>query len=343
MTRFNLKLILVIVLSYCMYYGVFGYDHSYEAGYDINGNLLAVSSVPGDGRFPMLDRLYKGTSKYLRISSSTVDWSDILLMIFVYDSPETNKLIEAHLKTWLRHVGKGADIVFITDAVDTRKFEEILPAKDDIEATLHVYRSPAKDDGKHLKFKVIDGLRYAGQIEFLHPKKYFFKVDSDTYVIPQNMLTYLNEIHKQTYPRPVQIGWASCSPVTFCYSAGPIYGFNNAGLNLANLYFKHHPAVVAEKHPHPTTGSNFMTHEDYMVSYAFKEATKVPILHNRLMLQRKFEDIGPGLPLTKRVAISYHPIKDPGLFYQYEGYFYREDGSMRTYDEVYDIYNKVKK
>jgi len=138
-------------------------------------------------------------------------------------------------------------------------------------------------------------------------------------------------------------GWASCSPVTFCYSAGPIYGFNNAGLNLANLYFKHHPAVVAEKHPHPTTGSNFMTHEDYMVSYAFKEATKVPILHNRLMLQRKFEDIGPGLPLTKRVAISYHPIKDPGLFYQYEGYFYREDGSMRTYDEVYDIYTKVKK
>jgi len=333
MTLLIFRLIFILAIS------CFSVCHVFAA-IDVSGGkeILAVSSVIGDGRFPMYDTVYQQN----KIPASSISWKDIVFMIFIYDDPATNKLIQAHLNTWITHVGKGADIVFISDSDDTRAINEIIPASDKVDATLHVYKSPARNDGKHLKFKVIDGLRYVERVEFFFKKKFYFKMDADTYVIPENMLKHLNEVHKQTFPLPVHIGWASCAPQTFCYSAGPIYGFNNFALKAVNRYFRRDPKVVSEMHPHPTTGSNLMEHEDYMISYVYNKATKLPIVHCRLMHQKVFNDIGAGLPSTKLVAMSYHPLKDPALFYEYEELFYRSDGSIKTFDELDTIYLRKK-
>jgi len=140
-------------------------------------------------------------------------------MIFICDKSSENNLIQAHFKTWLMHVGKGADIVYITDIDDARTLHEILPDEGNVNATCHIYKSPAQKEGKFLRFKVIDGFQHVLAKKFNSTKKYFFKMDSDTYLMPDNLLAYVNDLHEMTYPKPVLFSNTRCER-WFCFGDG---------------------------------------------------------------------------------------------------------------------------
>ena len=136
----------------------------------------AVSSIEGDGRFPPMETFYGNHGSENSKLLPNVQWSDVVLMIFMYNDEKIDKLIEGHFETWLRRVGEGADIVFITDSDDVRSDNSILPLAKSITATSHVYRSSAANEGKHLRYKVIDAFRYVG--ETFKDKKFFLKLDT---------------------------------------------------------------------------------------------------------------------------------------------------------------------
>merc|ERR1712051_825579 len=96
-------------------------------------------------------------------------------------------------------------------------------------------------------------------------KKYFMKMDSDSFMIAENLLAYLNDLEQKTHGKPVYFGHAVCRGTKTCYGAGSGYGFNKQGLKAVNEYFKQNPGIVNEKDYH-------MIHEDYMVGNAYYRA-----------------------------------------------------------------------
>ena len=91
-----------------------------------------------------------------------------------------DKLIRMSFTTWIKQLGPGVHIVFITDSTDKRSRKEIFAGFDKTsDATVRLFRTPAKKEGYRLRFKVIDSLRilsdyYGGDLEA--EKKYFIKI-----------------------------------------------------------------------------------------------------------------------------------------------------------------------
>jgi len=302
----------------------------------------AVSSIDGDGRFVPMETFYNinGSENYKMLPN--VKWSDVVLMIFMYDNSKIDDLISAAYETWLKRLGAGVDVVFVTDGTDQRSDDSILPLSNSIEANSHVYRSPVKNEGKHLRHKVIDSFRHVG--ETFKDKKFFLKLDTDTFVVAGNLLEYLNELYYKSYPKPVYFGYAVCPYFVdkcdsllqcMCYGAGSGYGFNAAGFQAVNSYFAENPDIVTEQHKHPRYDRNLIVHEDYMMGVAYARATDgFPLVHNRLMFPYPFDRYGPGFLATKRNAVSYHKVMTKQDFITHDRIFHHDDGSSRSFDEI---------
>jgi len=332
------KVMLLLCFSHLIFYFLDKYHirRLHYGVYDING----LSSIKKEKGLPMLATVYGDISnstdwtimyKIMDPSNYDIGWSSIVFIMNIYDSLETNELLVAHFDTWLRHVGEGLDIVFIVDADDTRSFDEILPYANKTNATCHVYKSPAKKEGKRLRYKVIDGFRYVGDKKFGSSKKYFFKMDTDTFVVPHYLLAYLNDLHEKTYPKPVQVGWGNHCQKFLCYADGSFYGFNDIGFAAVNQYFMEHPDLEKIRN---FPGFNLLdpkimeifkrlaTHEDFLVSYAYREATKIPMIHNNFI---RTHDLG----ISKEKGLSFHRVKDPSHFHEYEKRFYFYNGTLK--------------
>lgn len=302
----------------------------------------AVSSIEKDGRFAAMETFYSIDSNENSKLLPEVKWSDIVFIIFMHDNEKIDELISAHYETWLKRLGKGADVVYVTDGSDKRSKETILPLARTIEASSHVYKSLAVNEGKHLRFKVIDAFRYVG--ESFKEKKFFLKLDTDTFVVAKNLFDYLNELYYKSYPKPVYFGYAVCPHFVnscnnlvqcMCYGAGSGYGFNAAGFKAVNDYFTSNPEILTEEHKHPRYDRNLLAHEDYMIGVAFSRATNgYPIVHCRLMFPYPFERYGPGFQLTKQTAVSYHKVTTKQDFITHDYIFHREDGTSRSFEEI---------
>lgn len=255
-----------------------------------------------------------------------VNWSNIVIIIFIHNSPEIDNIIRAHFDTWLKHVEEGVDVFYVTDADDSRSFDEILPGAASTKANLHVYKSPAEKDRNFLRFKMIDGFRHVGE-QKLDSKKYFIKLDSDTYFIPENLLAYLNDLHGRTYPAPIHFGFQNCS--CGCYTEGAFYAFNDVGFTSINQYFNDHPEISKVELLNVRDDAKlwkFMHHEDFLVSYVYRHATKFPMISNPLIHSHDNEH-----PFQKRYGIAYHKVKQYSRYMEYENFFYFEDGTKRPW------------
>merc|ERR1711862_307623 len=119
-------------------------------------------------------------------------------------------------------------------------------------------------------------------------KRYFIKIDTDTFPIPENLLSYVNKVDFSTRNKPVLFGKGVCSPQNMCYGAGALYGINKLAL-----------------------------HEDYMVSYAYRQATGYPIISNHNIFNYHIAREGTGS--ENHPPICYHKAKTvEGLYEYYE-------------------------
>ena len=73
-----------------------------------------------------------------------------------------------------------------------------------------------------------------------------------------------------------------------------------------------------------------------MMGVAYSRSTGgFPIVHNRLMFPFPFDRFGPGFSGTKRTGISYHKVTTKEDFLTHDRIFHHEDGSGRSYDDIY--------
>lgn len=285
-----------------------------------------------------VSNIYK-RQKFMRDSRNfQLDWSNIVILMIMHESPEVDSLIRGHFETWLKHTGEGLDIVFITDESDSRSPEEIIPNASSFLGKTHVYKSPAEFDDKHIRFKVIDSFRATNEIfKNRGEKRYFIKIDTDTFPIPENLLSYVNKVDFSTRNKPVLFGKGVCSPQNMCYGAGALYGMNKLALHEVNRYFSQNPKIHLETTHVVGKGRNLMVHEDYMVSYAYRQATGYPIISNHNIFNYHIAREGTGS--ENHPPICYHKAKTvEGLYEYYELLYDPSTRKLRKLSDVDDLW-----
>jgi len=295
-----------------------------------------LANEPGDGRCSDASVFYNALTKTEdRSDVNALDWSNFVIIMLIHDSAEVDKLIDAHFSTWMKRVNGWLDLVFVTDVDDKRTSLEVLPRCKEVTINCHLYKSSAQDDGKHIRYKVIDSLKYVeNAFKDNTEKKYFLKMDTDTFIIPDTLLDYTRKLHSETSNNPLQFGWGCCYTKELCYAAGSFYGFNKVGLEALNSFMsKNQESMFKEVHaPFRFQHKNLIEHEDFMMSLAYRRATNIPVVSNRRMFPHLIERSGLGT--IDKPPISYHKIKDPKLFVVYDALFYGEDGNLRPYEET---------
>ena len=201
----------------------------------INGKLRSVALNQNDKPLPKIvllgsppmKRAYKDANSSNNIHqdvSNNIDWSNVVIIIPTYNDKNNNELVQSSYSTWMRHIGDRSDVILVTDSDDVRTNEEILPSQDDmnnIQANIHVYRSDAKNEGRRTRYKVIDAFNHALSLfEDDERKQIFLKIDTDSYVIPENIIDAIGNIQKGTYPLPAEFGRGLCLTPDTCYSHG---------------------------------------------------------------------------------------------------------------------------
>jgi len=293
-----------------------------------------VANEPGDNRCTDMQAFYNRLPKR-NVATKSVDWSNFVIIMLIHNDEEVDKLLDAHFNTWMKHVNGPLDIVFVSDVDDKRSYEQILPRCKEVTINCHLYKSAAKDDGKHIRYKVLDSLRYAeNAFKYKTEKQYYLKMDTDTFIIPQTLLDYTNSLHSQTIENPLHYGWGCCYTKDLCYTAGSFYGFNRLGLEAVNRYMSQNEESFLKEVHHPIRfeSKNLMDHEDFMISLSYRRATNIPMVNNRRMFPHLIERAGLGT--EEKPPISYHKIKDAKLFSMYDALFYDEDGHLRLYEDT---------
>lgn len=275
---------------------------------------------------------FRDEKGYKFIEPETIGWSNVVFYMIIHNDPSVDVLINAHFTTWLKHIG-DADLVFVTDLDDPRTLEQIVPdSSDEVDAKLHLYKSPAVNEGKHIRFKVMDAIRHVTETYANDDtKKYFFKMDADTYVLGPNLLEYVQKLHNEAYGLPIHFGKLMCGHRHMCHSGGAFYGMNKVGLAATNKFFKENPEIYKKEEivyrEHLGRSFNLMAHEDFMVSYAFKMANKVPAIMQMEIFQSALHIEGIGT--IEDPPITYHLLKTPIVYLTHEAFFYNGHGELR--------------
>lgn len=261
------------------------------------------------------------------MSEEKLSWRNMVFVILTYNDPNANMLIRAQFDTWIQRVGEGADIFVVTDHDDERMYEEIIPSSTQIKANVHLYKSKAPKEGKKARSKVIDAFYHVYETFISdEEKKFFVKIDPDTYVIAERYIEHLSEINQITSPLPVDIGSCLCNtPV--CYSIGGLYGYSRKGLELILDYILKHLEIFNEvMGPNciNNCSENSMEHEDFFTSYVFWKATGYPVTCSNEISVRFSK---PSLKVQNIASI--HPLKSFEDFYALEKIFYDENDHAR--------------
>lgn len=281
-----------------------------------------------------------------RLRKEDVAWSNVVIMILIMESEKTDALIQAHFDTWLKHAGEGLDVVLVTDVDDGRLKEEIFPNEMEVKPKVHLYRSATMKEGKHARYKVLDGLRYTMELfEDRKDKKYFFKMDPDAVLNSRNLLLFLSKLNMVVEDLlPVYFGFAMChDQVTkICHGAGAIYGMNRIALHAVNTYVKEHVGFFESLEETET-----LMHEDFMIAYVVKHATGMPVINcgsfysespwKYYAQSKRNNKLWVTWPLSN-TPISFHHIRDPKEHRLFECYFYDKDNVHRDimpYEHVF--------
>lgn len=257
--------------------------------------------------------------------ASKIGWSDVVIVMLIYDRYSVNELIQANFGTWMKRTGAGLDIVFVTDANDGRTANEILPNAGNIEANVHICRSKKMQDGKRARAKVMDALFYVYDKFKDSDKKMFLKLDPDAYIRSERLLQAMNKVYAIAGDKPVDFGYALCQTES-CYSEGGLYGMSKEGLRLSLECIQTHPNLFTDFIPSIVDGSkNLLGHEDYFTSYVFWKATQYPVMH--------LSDISVNFVTKQRTSnspVSIHPVKSAKDYYVLDMVYYDDKGFPRN-------------
>lgn len=299
------------------------------------GNGFLYLDGPGfDNIYPVEKRIAGD------LPSEKLTWDNVVIIMMTFNDKEESKLIQKHFDVWISRMPKGLDVLFVTDSDDERTYDEVLPDSNNVDPTIHLYRSPQTNEGAQARSKTIDSLSHAYELFKDSNKEMFLKIDPDTFIIPENLLNRMVTLHEKTYPQPVDFGRVDCARERNCYSLGASYGLNKNGLKAILEYIENDPQIFDREFIEgKIVVKNRMLDEDFFTSYVFQRATGYPTIHisgvSIRLFSRDYIIRGPREEEWDETEnhITIHLAKTPSDFEMLEDFYYDEQGKLRqNYD-----------
>jgi len=288
---------------------------------------------------PTVPKLY-GTENQSNIPKFS--WSNVVIFMLTYDNREADKQFQAQFDTWISRIDdKGLDIVIVTDTVDPRQDINVLPDIRHVKPTIHLYRSPAPNEGNRARAKTVDAFRFCHEKFGSDPNKlYYIKIDPDQFIVTARFENFLSKVHQSTYPQPADFGNVNCNNKVLCYTMGGLYGMSRTGLKLWVEYIKQNESIYNDFVPSKVIPDrNLVLHEDFFTSYVFYKATKYPSITDPRIGLMNMDPLDKKLNKAPGV-ISFHPIKNVHDIYVLEKIFYDSQGNVRSNEVAKILFGK---
>ena len=282
-----------------------------------------------------MERLYP---RETNITIPKFHWDNVVILMLIHNNDDVTNLLQSHFDTWISSMPKELDILFVTDKSDNRTYHQIFPNAKNVLPTIHLYKSAAaNNDGKKVKLKMIDSLKYIyAKFKNWNKKLQIVKIDTDTFIIPENLIKTLQDIHNKTYPYPTNFGRIDCQTYygyNRCYTVGGSYGISKVGIG-AFLQYYDNPNCYDCKRP-ILRKHNPMTDEDYFMSLTYQNATCLPSVHvsgmSIRLYKREYYFHGPEeneWDTTNR-HITIHLVKSSIDFAMLQKFYYFDNGTLR--------------
>jgi len=284
--------------------------------------------------FQEVERLYPRNDT---IKIPDFSWSNVIILMLIYDNDDVSALIQSHFDTWISRMPKDLDLLFVSDVRDTRKFYDIFPSASKVRPRIHLHKSAYANEKQKAKKKTIDALNFIyNKFKRWNKKLTVLNIDPDTFVIHENLLTTMQNVHKSTYPYPVDFGRVDCRDYygfNGCFTLGGSYGMSKVGVG-ALLSYCNDPKCSECKRRVSKKYSQ-LHYEDYFTSLAYQNATCLPSLHVSGMAmgfhKRNYFFHGPveGKWDTTKNHITIHLVKSPENFAMLQNFYYYDNYTLK--------------
>merc|ERR1711902_2564 len=128
----------------------------------------------------------------MRKRCNKLKYMNLIVVMLTHNDPVANSLIQAQFNTWIKRVGRGLDLVIVTDVHDERLDEEIAPIEKYPWLNIHIYRSDAPHESNRARAKVLDAFFYVqNKYKDDHQKLYIIKADPDSFILPHALIREL--------------------------------------------------------------------------------------------------------------------------------------------------------
>ena len=243
-----------------------------------DGDLSSFSCAPtshkcGDGGFSL-------TAGFAPVEGYGVSWEDVVIVVMIGSNRAS--FLKGLADTWVARLDPAATLVISRDNGFPQLPQSLANRPNTI---VYDFKGPAGLDG--LDVKALTTWKYIHTRFEVTNKKYYLKIDDDTYLVTHNLLRFLNKIDKWFAPHeePLYFGHPFCGHgdlealgyARWCYAGGGAYGLNTEALGMmvrqilgGCAYF--YDYVAKASNYKPVNDSYGGRYEDVMVGRCLRQA-----------------------------------------------------------------------
>lgn len=284
--------------------------------------LVSFSCAPTSHKCP--DGGFAEMTGFVPAEGFGASWKDVVIVMMVGEGRE--EYLQALADTWVSKLDPAATVVLACDdglPVVPQAF------KDRPNVIEFRYAGPSGLD--NLDMKAITTWKYVWERFEKSDKKYFLKIDDDTYLVAHNLMRFLNKLDRMfvVHDEPLYFGHPFCGHgdlealdyARYCYAGGGAYGLNLEALGMmvqqilegCSYFMKY---VRKAPHYHPVDDAYGGRYEDVMVGRCLREAIGYDGRNGTSLLAcgsffpysplRYYESFGRDLSaMTKKLGDSY--------------------------------------
>lgn len=200
---------------------------------DDQGELTSFTCAPTSHKCP--DEEYAKATGFTPMEGNGVSWDEVVLVLVV--GAGRDDFLHAITETWLARLDPSATVVIARDMYEPRIPQALLDRPN-----VEVLNYAGPTGLGSLDTKAFTTWKQVHQLYEKSNKKYFLKVDDDSYLVAHNLLRFLIKLDRwfASKQEPIYFGHPFCGHgdlaalgyATWCYAGGGAYGLNLEALGM---------------------------------------------------------------------------------------------------------------
>lgn len=206
---------------------------NYLNAVDDTGSLYTFRCSDTSHRCP--DGAYSVKPAFAPAEGTSITWSQVIIVLLVSAGRES--FLEAAADTWISRLHPDATLFIARD-----QLEPVLPQSIMHRRNTYIYAYPGPTGLQYLDIKAFETWNKVFELFSTSGKKYFLKIDDDSFLFGHNLIRFLNKLEHWFSGREqaIYFGHPFCGHgdlkalgyATWCYAGGGAYGLSIEALQI---------------------------------------------------------------------------------------------------------------